>query len=391
MVPRLRTTGSAITRSASREDREDARHSADSSSSRWRVRAPIADLVALAADEAELASRSLMSIRYSGVARRSFIIGSSQWPPASSRAPRSVAWQAVRALVDARGAHVVKWCRVLAILLYGAARGFCLDDRRFRGPPRRSGVRRSPIVAVNDTLRDRLGVGMPSRSVVIVDPLRGGSLGPDDPRPAAVVRPRRPPRVRQGRRGQSEVTEPAVCGGGPPQGARRRAVRPTGRGIALTPGGRRLAALGGEILGLAEQARRTVPESPGQHRRLQVADDHVVAEHIGPLIDGTEPATRPEIAVEQRRANPFADLLEHRRADIALGPRPGGRSAPRPSRRPVPTLRPCRGRAPATRSPASGPSPRPSWPGERLLLVGPQDVDPTTAAGRSAPERDQPQ
>ena len=34
-----------------------------------------------------------------------------------------------------------------------------------------------------------------------------------------------------------------------------------GRGIALTPGGRRLAALAAEILGLAEQARRSVAES----------------------------------------------------------------------------------------------------------------------------------
>ena len=35
----------------------------------------------------------------------------------------------------------------------------------------------------------------------------------------------------------------------------------SGRGIALTPGGRRLAALATEILGLAEQARRSVAES----------------------------------------------------------------------------------------------------------------------------------
>src|ERR1700761_8080211 len=59
----------------------------------------------------------------------------------------------------------------------------------------------------------------------------------------------------------------------------------SGRGIALTPGGRRLAALAAEILGLAEQARRSVQESPDQIRRMQVVATNVVAEHIGPLIE----------------------------------------------------------------------------------------------------------
>src|SRR5262245_20292793 len=59
----------------------------------------------------------------------------------------------------------------------------------------------------------------------------------------------------------------------------------SGRGIAFTQGGRRLAELGGEILALAEQARRSVHESPGQPRQLHVAATNIVAEHIGPLID----------------------------------------------------------------------------------------------------------
>src|ERR1700753_3910295 len=57
----------------------------------------------------------------------------------------------------------------------------------------------------------------------------------------------------------------------------------SGRGIALTPGARRLAALAGEILGLAEQARRSVRALPGQPRRIEVAAAAIVAEHIGPL------------------------------------------------------------------------------------------------------------
>src|ERR1700730_9361472 len=58
-----------------------------------------------------------------------------------------------------------------------------------------------------------------------------------------------------------------------------------GRGIALTAGGRRLAALASEILGLAEQARRSVHDSPGQPRRVHVVATNLVAEHVGPLIE----------------------------------------------------------------------------------------------------------
>ena len=63
-----------------------------------------------------------------------------------------------------------------------------------------------------------------------------------------------------------EVTEPAVSVA---VAALRRELGDElfvreGRGIALTPGGRRLAALASEILGLAEQARRSVHDSPGE-------------------------------------------------------------------------------------------------------------------------------
>src|ERR1700761_558568 len=84
---------------------------------------------------------------------------------------------------------------------------------------------------------------------------------------------------------QLEVTEPAVSVA---VSALRKELGDDlfvreGRGIALTAGGRRLAALAGEILGLAEQARRSVQDSPGQPRRMQVAVTNVVAEHISPL------------------------------------------------------------------------------------------------------------
>src|SRR5207342_2670885 len=80
----------------------------------------------------------------------------------------------------------------------------------------------------------------------------------------------------------------------------------SGRGIALTPGGRRLAALATEILGLAEQARRSV------------------AENIGPLVElFTARDEDVEIEVSTAPAASSAEALEHRRADIALGPSPG--------------------------------------------------------------------
>src|ERR1700761_4996058 len=70
-----------------------------------------------------------------------------------------------------------------------------------------------------------------------------------------------------------------------------------GRGIALTAGGRRLAALATEILALAEQARRSVHDAPGQSRLMQVAVTNVVAEHVAPLVD-TFTARDPGLEVQ---------------------------------------------------------------------------------------------
>src|SRR5690348_17191802 len=120
-----------------------------------------------------------------------------------------------------------------------------------------------------------------------------------------------------------EVTEPAVSVA---VGALRRELGDelfvrAGRGIALTPGGRRLAALSKEILGLAEQARRSVQDAPGQRRTLQIAATNAVAERIGPLVDAfTARDPGLEISIEEAPGGSFADLLEHRRVDIALGP-----------------------------------------------------------------------
>jgi DNA-binding transcriptional LysR family regulator len=97
-----------------------------------------------------------------------------------------------------------------------------------------------------------------------------------------------------------------------------------GRAIALTEGGRRLASLAGEILGLAEQARRSVHESPDHAQLVRVAATGLVAEHIGPLLDAfTARDSRIEIELDSAAGESLTDLLEHRRADIAFGPAPG--------------------------------------------------------------------
>ena len=154
-----------------------------------------------------------------------------------------------------------------------------------------------------------------------------------------------------------------------------------GRGIALTAGGRRLAALAGEILGLAEQARRSVHESAGQPRRLQVVATNVVAEHIGPLIAAfTARDDGLEIAIESVPGASFADRLEHRQADIALGPHPGPERASTIAT--VPFLR-CRLIIVAAPDhPLSGrPGVEPAELATERWLLGPPDIDPTTATG----------
>jgi DNA-binding transcriptional LysR family regulator len=182
---------------------------------------------------------------------------------------------------------------------------------------------------------------------------------------------------------QLEVTEPAVSVA---VAALRKELGDElfvreGRGIALTNGGRRLSALASEILSLAEQARRSVHESPGQPRLVQVAATNIVAEHVGPLIDAfTLRDNSPEITIESVPGGSFADLLEHRRADIALGPLPAPGAAATIAT--VPFLR-CRLIvAAAPDHPLAGQrdiAPT-ALAGERWL-VGPPELDPTTTVG----------
>jgi LysR family transcriptional regulator, low CO2-responsive transcriptional regulator len=97
----------------------------------------------------------------------------------------------------------------------------------------------------------------------------------------------------------------------------------TGHGVALTEGGRRFVTIANEILGQAQNAR-TVGETPSERILLRVAATSTVAEHVAAPLLAAFGTSSPEldIALEEEPATAFAELLEERRADIALGPRP---------------------------------------------------------------------
>jgi DNA-binding transcriptional LysR family regulator len=154
-----------------------------------------------------------------------------------------------------------------------------------------------------------------------------------------------------------------------------------GRGIALTAGGRRLAALATEILGLAEQARRSVQDGPGQRREMQIAVTNVLAEHVGPLVDAfTARDPSLAVAIETVPGAAQADMLEHRRADITLGPPPPPQSAATIATVPFLRARLIVVAAPGHRLAGVREVDPAAVAGERWL-VGPPDLDPTTGAG----------
>jgi LysR family transcriptional regulator, low CO2-responsive transcriptional regulator len=179
------------------------------------------------------------------------------------------------------------------------------------------------------------------------------------------------------------VTEPAVSVA---VGALRRELGDElfvrdGRAIRLTAGGRRLAALAGEILALAEQARRSVQDTPGQPRLMQVAVTNVVAEHVGPLIDAfTAREDGLEVAIASVGGADMADLLEHRRTDIALGPAPPPEQAATIAS--VPFLRSRLIVVAAPEHPLAGDADiDPSRLAQERWLLGPPELDPSTGTG----------
>jgi DNA-binding transcriptional LysR family regulator len=124
-----------------------------------------------------------------------------------------------------------------------------------------------------------------------------------------------------------------------------------------------------------------VQDSPDQPLKIQVAVSNLVAEYIGPLIDAfTARDSRLEIEIDSVQGTSFADLLEYRRADIALGPHPGAERAATIAS--VPFLR-CRAIIVAALDhPLAGRHDiPPAALAEERWLVGPPDLDPTTTTG----------
>src|SRR3954466_12343903 len=106
--------------------------------------------------------------------------------------------------------------------------------------------------------------------------------------------------------------------------------RREGHGLVLTAQGARLASLAGEIGALARRARGGLGEDEPVQRPLQIVVTSGVEEHvIGPLLAAFAERT-PEIHATVDVAEPerFAELLDRRRADIALGPRPSIAASP---------------------------------------------------------------
>lgn len=110
-------------------------------------------------------------------------------------------------------------------------------------------------------------------------------------------------------------------------------VRAAG-GVRLTPGGERLAAMGAEILGLADRVPREVGEARGERGLLRLAVAPRIAEYVSaPLLDAfTRRWPTLEVSQEVVAPDTFPSLLSDRRADVTLGtvaaPPPGIEAVP---------------------------------------------------------------
>jgi LysR family transcriptional regulator, low CO2-responsive transcriptional regulator len=164
-------------------------------------------------------------------------------------------------------------------------------------------------------------------------------------------------------------------------------VRSNG-GLAMTPGGARLASSATELLGLADRARRSVVEAQGAASLLRVAVTAAVSEYVAPpLLDAFVRRSPIEVSVQVSPGSSFADLLQDHLADVALGPRLASMDS-------VPFLRYrlIVVAAPGHRLAALRDVPAAALAGE-TWLTGPSGAEPATAVGdffakhRLAPER----
>jgi DNA-binding transcriptional LysR family regulator len=104
-----------------------------------------------------------------------------------------------------------------------------------------------------------------------------------------------------------------------------------GHGLVLSAQGERLASLAGEIGALARRARGGLDDAGAPvDRLLHIVVTGAVEEHVvGPLLAAFAERT-PEVhaTVDVSAPAGFAELLDRRRADITLGPRPSIAASP---------------------------------------------------------------
>lgn len=101
-----------------------------------------------------------------------------------------------------------------------------------------------------------------------------------------------------------------------------RLFQPSKTGLLFTPGGLRLATRAVEMLGLQEQTKAEVHAAAAGQRLLRLAVSSLFAEYCAPglieLFATRARDLRVELAVH--RPTTFADVLERRGADLAMGP-----------------------------------------------------------------------
>ena len=96
-----------------------------------------------------------------------------------------------------------------------------------------------------------------------------------------------------------------------------------GGGIALTAGGRRLAAHADEIVGLADRARREVASAGSSQDILRVVATAAFEEHATALVDAfTRRSSGTAVELISERPDRLTACLVERLADIVLGLRP---------------------------------------------------------------------
>jgi DNA-binding transcriptional LysR family regulator len=168
----------------------------------------------------------------------------------------------------------------------------------------------------------------------------------------------------------------------------------TGGGIALTPGGRALAAHAREIVGMADRARREVASAGSSDGRLRVLASAACEEQTaGALVDAFT-ARVPGAAVDLARGDAagMAAALAEDGCDLALGVRPAALPGQPPVS--VPFLRYQRVLVIGARHPLAT-RPAPPTPAEVLAepwLTGPAGLEPGSeehrwAAGLRTPPR----